>query len=307
VSPDAWSQRVVLVTGGGRGLGREHALLMGSLGARVVVNDRGVAPDGSGGDPTPAMQVVEEIRQAGGDAVVNDDDIATFDGAARAVQCALTTFGDLHAVVNNAGILRDRMIVSMTEQDFDDVIAVHLKGTFNVTRHAAAHWREQTKLGRTAPRSIVNTSSSSGLHGNVGQINYGAAKAGIATMTVVSAMELERYGVKVNCIAPIAQSRMTDMTPGLGEKLASEMFDPRKVVAPLVTYLSSPDCRFTGQVFSVHWGSVGLYSGWSIAEEAVGEGPWELDELSRAMEKLSDRVPVRTQADTVARAFAAVT
>ena len=182
----------------------------------------------------------------------------------------MATFGDLHVVVNNAGILRDRMLVSMTEQDLDDVVAVHMKGTFNMSHHAADYWRERSKAGDTGARSIVNTSSGAGLHGNPGQTNYAAAKAGIAAMTVVNAKELGRYGVKVNCIAPIARTRLTTQTPGLGEAMDKSVFDPENI-SPLVAVLATADCPFTGQVFSVYGGSVGIYAGWSIADEVEAE------------------------------------
>jgi len=198
--------RVAIITGGGRGIGREHALLFASLGAKVVVNDLGGAIDGSGSDVSAAQSVADEITAAGGQAVANTDSVSSFEGARAMVEQAVSTFGDLHVVVNNAGILRDRMLVSMSEEEFDAVIAVHLKGTFSVTRHAADYWREQAKAGTTLDRAIVNTSSGAGLHGNVGQTNYSAAKAGIAAMTAVNAMELHRYGVRANCIAPVART-----------------------------------------------------------------------------------------------------
>src|SRR5580698_9896299 len=226
---DGWTMlqdRVAIITGAGRGIGREHALLFASLGAKVVVNDLGGAVDGSGADISAAQSVVDEITAAGGQAVANTDSVSSFDGAKAMVDQAVSAFGDLHVVVNNAGILRDRMLVSMSEQEFDDVIAVHLKGTFNLTRHAADVWREQVKAGNGGDRAIVNTSSGAGLHGNVGQTNYAAAKAGIAAMTIVAGMELQRYGVRANCIAPIARTRLTLQTPGMGESMGQSVFDP---------------------------------------------------------------------------------
>ena len=225
--------RVAIITGAGRGIGREHALLFASLGAKVVVNDLGGAVDGSGADVSAAQSVVDEITAAGGQAVANTDSVSSFDGAKAIVAQAVSSFGDLHVVVNNAGILRDRMLVSMNEQEFDDVIAVHLKGTFNLTRHAADVWRDAAKAGTITDRAIVNTSSGAGLHGNVGQTNYSAAKAGIAAMTVVNAMELNRYGVRANCIAPVARTRLTMQTPGMGESMQQHLFDPENV-SPLV-------------------------------------------------------------------------
>ena len=232
--------RVAIITGGGRGIGREHALLFASLGAKVVVNDLGGAVDGSGTDVSAAQSVADEIVAAGGEAVANTESVSSFEGAKSMVEQAVSTFGDLHVVVNNAGILRDRMLVSMSEEEFDAVIAVHLKGTFNVTRHAADYWREQAKAGTIIDRAIVNTSSGAGLHGNVGQTNYSAAKAGIAAMTVVNAMELHRYGVRANCIAPVARTRLTLQTPGMGEPMQNQVFDPENV-SPLVAVLASDD------------------------------------------------------------------
>ena len=286
--------RVAIITGGGRGIGREHALLFASLGAKVVVNDLGGAVDGSGADVSAAQSVVDEITAAGGQAVANTDSVSSFDGAKAIVDQAVSTFGDLHAVVNNAGILRDRMLVSMSEQDFDDVIAVHLKGTFNVTRHAAGYWRESAKSGTVTDRAIVNTSSGAGLHGNVGQTNYSAAKAAIAAMTVVNAMELHRYGVRANCIAPVARTRLTLQTPGMSESMEQHVFDP-ECVSPLVAVLASETCPFNGQVFSVYGGSVGIYAGWSIAESVQTDDRWTPDTLAAAMDKLPRTVEVNSQ------------
>ncbi len=286
--------RVAIITGGGRGIGREHALLFASLGAKVVVNDLGGAVDGSGADISAAQSVVDEITAAGGQAVANTDSVSSFDGAKAIVDQAVSTYGDLHVVVNNAGILRDRMLVSMSEQDFDDVIAVHLKGTFSVTRHAAAHWREAAKGGTVTDRAIVNTSSGAGLHGNVGQTNYSAAKAGIAAMTVVNAMELHRYGVRANCIAPVARTRLTMQTPGMGESMEQHVFDP-ECVSPLVAVLAAETCPFNGQVFSVYGGSVGIYAGWSIADSVETDDRWTPETLAIAMDKLPRTVEVNSQ------------
>ncbi len=286
--------RVALITGGGRGIGREHALLMAAEGAKVVVNDLGGAGDGTGADVTAAQAFVDEIVAAGGAAVANTDSVSSFTGAKAMVDQAVETFGDLHVVVNNAGILRDRMLVSMAEDEFDAVIAVHLKGTFNVSRHAAEYWRNQSKLGGEVDRSIVNTSSGAGLHGNVGQTNYAAAKAGIAAMTIVNAAELRRYGARVNCIAPIARTRLTLATPGIREVMDQPQFDPGRI-SPLVAYLATADCPFSGQVFSVYGGGIGIYQGWSIAEDITVDGVETLDELAVAMDKLPKRVKVRNQ------------
>ena len=286
--------RVTIITGAGRGIGREHALLFAALGAKVVVNDLGGAVDGSGADVSAAQAVVDEITAAGGEAVANTDSVSSFAGAKALVDQAVSTYGDLHVVVNNAGILRDRMLVSMSEQEFDDVVAVHLKGTFNVTRHAAEVWREAAKAGTVTDRAIVNTSSGAGLHGNVGQTNYAAAKAGIAAMTVVNAMELNRYGVRANCIAPVARTRLTMQTPGMGESMQQHVFDPENV-SPLVAVLASETCPFNGQVFSVYGGSVGIYAGWSIADSVETDDRWTAESLAVAMDKLPRRVEVNSQ------------
>src|SRR6266540_6506265 len=207
--------RVAIITGAGRGLGREHALLFADEGAHVVVNDLGGGPDGSGADESAAEAVAREIREADGEAVASGEDAASWEGAERLVQTALDAFGDLHVLVNNAGILRDRFLVNMTEQEWDAVIHVHLKGHFCPTRHAAAYWREQAKAGKEVKASIVHTSSTSGLLGNPGQTNYGAAKSGIATFSYIASLELGRYGVRSNAIAPAARTRLTEQTPGL--------------------------------------------------------------------------------------------
>ena len=286
--------RVTIITGAGRGIGREHALLFASLGAKVVVNDLGGAVDGSGADVSAAQSVVDEITAAGGQAVANTDSVSSFEGAKAMVDQAVSTFGDLHVVVNNAGILRDRMLVSMSEQEFDDVIAVHLKGTFNLTRHAADVWRDAAKTGTITDRAIVNTSSGAGLHGNIGQTNYSAAKAGIAMMTVVNAMELHRYGVRANCIAPVARTRLTMQTPGMSESMQQHLFDPENV-SPLVAVLASAGCPFNGQVFSVYGGSVGIYAGWSIADSVDTDDRWTAESLATAMDKLPRTVEVNSQ------------
>ncbi len=286
--------RVTIITGAGRGIGREHALLFASLGAKVVVNDLGGAVDGSGADVSAAQSVVDEITAAGGQAVANTDSVSSFEGAKAMVDQAVSTFGDLHVVVNNAGILRDRMLVSMSEQEFDDVIAVHLKGTFNLTRHAADVWRDAAKTGTITDRAIVNTSSGAGLHGNIGQTNYSAAKAGIAIMTVVNAMELHRYGVRANCIAPVARTRLTMQTPGMSESMQQHLFDPENV-SPLVAVLASAGCPFNGQVFSVYGGSVGIYAGWSIADSVDTDDRWTAESLATAMDKLPRTVEVNSQ------------
>ncbi len=210
--------RVVIVTGAGRGIGRGHALEFAHQGAKVVVNDLGAEVDGNGSSTGPAGEVVDEIRAMGGEAIANGENVADFEGARRLVQSAVDTFGDLHVLVNNAGILRDRMLVNMTEAEWDAVINVHLKGTFAPTRHAAEYWREQTKAGKTVDARVICTSSTSGIFGNPGQANYGAAKAGIASFAIIASRELGRYGVTVNAIAPAARTRMTENLGGCPQR-----------------------------------------------------------------------------------------
>ena len=255
--------RVAIVTGAGRGIGREHALMMASEGAKVVVNDVGGSRDGAGHSEGPAHDVVAEIEAMGGQAAANGDDISSWDGAGAVVKQAIDTFGGLDIVVNNAGILRDRMLVNMTEEEWDAVIKVHLKGTFGVSRFAAAYWRERSKNGETNEARIINTTSPSGIYGNAGQTNYGAAKAGIATFTVIAAMELERYGITVNAIAPTALTRMTeDLGLGNASEEAKAAMDPRWI-APLCTWLASPQSNgVTGQVFEVSGGWLAVAEGW---------------------------------------------
>jgi NAD(P)-dependent dehydrogenase (short-subunit alcohol dehydrogenase family) len=276
--------RVALITGAGRGIGREHALLLSSLGAKVVVNDPGGGTDGAGSDVSAAQQVADEITASGGHAVADTGSVASFADAEAMVAHAIDAFGDLDIIVNNAGILRDRMLVSMEEHEFDAVIAVHLKGTFNVTRHAAAYWRDQAKQGVHRARAVVSTSSGAGLHGNVGQTNYAAAKAGIAAMTLVHSRELARYGTRVNGIAPIARTRLTLQTPGWDDRVSGPAWDPGNI-SPLVAYLASEQCAFTGQMFSVYGGSVGIYSGWSAHTEVRTQGRWDVKDLGAAMEQ----------------------
>src|SRR5436309_6416989 len=218
------SGKVAIVTGAGRGIGRAHALALAAAGAKVVVNDLGGSLAGEGADLSPAEQAVAEIEAAHGEAIADGEDVADFEGARRLVEHAIDAFGCVDIVVNNAGILRDRMLVNMEEDEWDAVIAVHLKGHFAPTRHAAAHWRERSKAGEEVRARVINTSSPSGVFGNVGQANYGAAKAGIAGFTLIAAQELQRYGVTVNCLAPHARTRMTEETFEMGER--PEGFDP---------------------------------------------------------------------------------
>lgn len=255
--------RVAIVTGAGRGIGREHALSLARHGAKVVVNDLGGAVDGSGDDRSPAEQVVEEIRAMGGEAIANGENVADFDGAQRMVQSAIDTFGDLHAVVNNAGILRDRMLSNMTEAEWDAVINVHLKGTFAPSRHAIGYWRERAKAGEPVSGRIINTSSVSGIYGNPGQTNYGAAKAGIAAFTTIAALEVARYGVTVNAVAPAALTRMTEnLGMGQGSDEEKEAMSPAWI-APIVTWLASDEAAsVTGKVFESSGRVLAVAEGW---------------------------------------------
>jgi NAD(P)-dependent dehydrogenase (short-subunit alcohol dehydrogenase family) len=255
--------RVAIITGAGRGIGREHALLLAHHGAKIVVNDLGGSMDGEGADTSPAQQVVDEIKAMGGEAVANGDDISDWDGAERLVNTAVDTFGGLDILINNAGILRDRMLTNMSEAEWDAVIKVHLKGTFAPSRHAAAYWRERSKAGETNDARIINTTSPSGIYGNVGQTNYGAAKAGIASFTIIAAMELARYGVTVNAIAPAALTRMTENL-GMGQAPddIKEQLSPAHI-APIVTWLASPDsANVTGRVFDVTGRMISVSEGW---------------------------------------------
>ena len=259
--------RVAIVTGAARGVGREHALGLARHGARVVVNDLGGAVDGTGTDKSPAQQVVEEIKAMGGEAVVNGDDVSSWNGAKNLIDQAVDTFGTLDVVVNNAGILRDRMLVNMTEDEWDSVIQVHLKGTFAPSRHAAAYWRQTSKdTGEKVNARIINTSSTSGLYGNVGQTNYGAAKAGIAAFTIIAARELGRIGVTVNSISPTAYTRMTDNLREYTEE-DIERRDPRWV-SPTIVYLSSAEANdITGRVIQAGNGRVAVCEGWRRGAE----------------------------------------
>lgn len=260
--------RVVIVTGAGRGIGREYALQLAAHGAKVVVNDLGVSRDGIGQDLSAAQSVVDEIRAAGGDAIANGDDVADWNGARQMIESTVAHYGALHALVNNAGILRDRMLVNMEESEWDAVINVHLKGTFATAHHAAVHWRSLQKLsGEPVDARIINTSSSSGLYGNIGQTNYGAAKAGIAALTVIAARELKRYGVTVNAISPHAQTRMTE---NLRERTPEEISarHPRWI-APVVVWLASAaSAEVTGRVFEVGGGHLSAMEGWHRGPEA---------------------------------------
>ncbi len=282
--------KVAIVTGAGRGIGREHALALAGAGAKVVVNDLGGSLAGEGTDSTPAEQVAEEIRALGSEAVADYENVADFGGAERLVKHAIDDLGGLDILVCNAGILRDRMLVNMDEAEWDAVIDVHLKGHFAPTHHAAAYWRERSKAGEAVRGRVICTSSPSGVFGNIGQANYGAAKAGIAAFTIIAAQELGRYGVTVNCIAPNARTRMTEQA--FGEMAPpDEGFDPMDPanMSPVVVALSADEAQeITGQVLFVYGGAVNVLKGWSSGEQFVRDGRWDADEL---LAELRERFP----------------
>ncbi|MBX3023597.1 SDR family NAD(P)-dependent oxidoreductase [bacterium] len=255
--------RVCIVTGAGRGIGREYALMLAAHGAKVVVNDLGGSRDGTGASLGPAEEVVQAIAQGGGEAIANGDDVSDFAGAQRMIEAAVARFGRLDVLINNAGILRDRMLVNMAEAEWDAVIKVHLKGTFAPAHHAAAHWRELVKQGQKVDARIINTTSVSGIYGNAGQTNYGAAKAGIAAFTIIAARELRRYGITVNAIAPGALTRMTeDLGMGQMDEAAKARMHPRWI-APIVTWLASAEsAAISGRVFEASGAVLAVAEGW---------------------------------------------
>jgi NAD(P)-dependent dehydrogenase (short-subunit alcohol dehydrogenase family) len=282
--------KVAIVTGAGRGIGRAESLLLAAEGAKVIVNDLGGAATGEGSDQLPAQQVVDEIVAAGGHAAANFDDIASWSGAEALIGQAVDRFGGLDVLINNAGILRDRMSFSMSEDEWDIVVNVHMKGHFCTTHFAGSYWRQRTKeTGEPADGVIVNTSSESGLYGNAGQVNYAAAKAAIAAMTIVVARELERYGVRVNAIAPVARTRLTEavagdyMEPKQGD---FDRFAPENVAA-VACWLASPLARaISGQVVKVQGGVVQLLEGWRPLTEATADKPWTIDDVEGVREQL---------------------
>ncbi len=283
--------RICIVTGAGRGIGREYALMLAAEGAKVVVNDLGGARDGTGTDTGPAAEVVAEILEAGGEALANTDDVADFEGAKAMIDQTVETFGGLDVVVNNAGILRDRMLTNMTEAEWDAVIHVHLKGTFAPAHHAAAYWRQRAKAGEENDARIINTTSVSGIYGNPGQTNYGAAKAGIAAFSFIASLELARYGVTVNAIAPAALTRLTeDLGMGQADEAAKEKMSPRWI-APVVTWLaSSQSSAVTGRVIESSGAVLAIAEGWHRGPSAAAvDDPVAAGEIIMAL--LSDARP----------------
>ena len=283
--------RVVVITGAGRGIGRAHALAFAAEGARVVVNDIGVALDGSAGT-SPAQDVVDEIVAAGGEAITNGDDIADWNGAANLIQSAVDTFGGLDVLVNNAGFVRDRMLANTSEEEWDAVIRVHLKGHFAPLRHAAAFWRGRAKAGEAVDARVINTSSGAGLQGSVGQGNYSAAKAGIAALTLVAAAEMGRYGVTVNAIAPAARTRMTEQV--FAEMMArpEDGFDAMapENISPLVVWLGSAESRdVTGKVFEVEGGVIRVAEGWAHGPQVDNGARWDPAQLGPVVADLLGR------------------
>lgn len=282
---------VAVVTGAGRGLGREHALLLAMEGAKVVVNDLGGAADGTGATATPTDEVVAEIKAAGGSAVANRDDVASAEGAQRVINTALETFGGLDILVNNAGILRDRVLVNLADEDWDAVVKVNLRGTFLMTRAAARYWREESKAGRQRRAAVVNTSSESGVFGNPGQANYAAAKGAVATLTQVAAKELDRYGVRVNAILPQARTRLTAAT--FGDAVSAkgdgsfDRWDPANV-SPFVAYLSSADCELSGEAFIVGGSRVQRVKPWERDDQwkLTTDGRWTVEALRDAVDDI---------------------
>ena len=285
--------RVVIITGAGRGLGREHALAFAAEGAKVVVNDVGASLQGEGNDMIPAQEVVELIRERGGEAITNGDDISDWDGAGRLVQSAIDTFGGLDTVVTNAGIVRDRMFVNMSVDEWDAVIRVHLRGTFCPVKHAVDYWRAESKAGRQRDGRVITTSSGAGLHGSIAQTNYSAAKAGIATFTINIAAELGRIGVNANSIAPSARSRMTE--EAFAEMMAKpesgfDAMDPANI-SPLVVWLGSADCNVSGRVFECAGGLISLADGWQVGAEFDKGAKWEPAEIGAVVDDLVKAAP----------------
>jgi NAD(P)-dependent dehydrogenase (short-subunit alcohol dehydrogenase family) len=295
--------RIVIVTGAGRGIGRSHALAFAREGATVIVNDVGAELDGTGSSSGPAGEVVDQIRGMGGTAIANGEDISDFDGAERVIKSAIDNFGDIHVIVNNAGILRDRTLANMSIEEWDAVIRVHLRGTFSMSHHASVYWRDKNKAGTPVNARIINTTSPTGLYGNIGQANYGAAKAGIAQFTIIAAMELGRYGVTANCISPGARTRMTETIirrspTGLGaDDGGFDAGDPDNI-SPLVVWLGSEESsEVNGQIFAVRGGHIGVIETAAVGPEVDKGSRWEPSELGPVVRDLMSKVRPRPGVD----------
>jgi NAD(P)-dependent dehydrogenase (short-subunit alcohol dehydrogenase family) len=297
--------KVAIVTGAGRGIGREHALALARAGAKIVLNDLGVTPTGKGSDRAPAQEVVEEIRALGGEASANYEDVADFKGAELLVKQSISEFGRLDILVNNAGILRDRMLFNMSEEEWDAVINVHLKGHWAPTRHAAAYWREQSKAGNKISGRVINTSSPSGVFGNIGQSNYGVAKGGIAAFTIIAALELQRYGITVNCLAPYARTRMTQAVFGLvpDPELEFDPMDPANISPIVVALASDGAANITGQCFFICGGLINVLRGWDSGTSFTKDGPWEpMEALARLRETFPNGAAPEGMMEVMSRA-----
>ena len=282
--------KIAIVTGAGRGIGREHALALAGAGAKVLVNDLGGSAAGEGQDSAPAQQVADEIKERGGEAAANFDNVADFQGAENLIKQAVAEFGRLDVLVNNAGIIRDRMLVNLSEDEWDAVINVHLKGHYAPTRHAAAYWRQESKAGNPVAGRVINTSSPSGVFGNVGQTNYGAAKAGVAAFTIIAALELGRYGVTVNCLAPNARTRLTEQTFGdiPVPEGGFDAMDPSNISPIIVGLASDEAANITGQCFFVYGGVVNVLKPWDIGISLTKDSRWEPEEF---VAKLKEALP----------------